>query len=276
MENELMPEKEGKSDSLSTTENVSETVVVSEKKLAKEALLLSGSILLGALIIAGSVLTLASKGQVAADTNQAANNQAAAPAEPDVNVTTSIDNDPVLGDKKKAKVAIVEFTDYECPFCKRFHTDTFDALVKDYVDTGKAIIVTRDFPLSFHDPKATEAAALAECVRKEKGDAGYFAFAKSYYQNTLTNGKGLPEGKQAELIGKVGANAKSVAACAATDAVKEEIKKDVAAGSTVGISGTPSFVIGTLSADGTVTGERLVGALPTDGFKQKIDMYLTK
>ncbi len=253
-------------------------VIMPEKRLTKESLLLSGSVLLGSLIISGAILTLAPQGVGGVKTIPTGNQQAVAdPADPvDVNVTTSIDDDAILGNKQKAKVAIVEFTDFECPFCKRFHADTFDTLVKEYVDTGKAIIVTRDFPLSFHDPKATEEAALAECVRKEKGDAAYFAFGKALYENTLTNGKGMPEAKQAELIGKVGANVKSVTACAATDAVKEEIAKDIADGSAVGVSGTPSFVIGTLADDGTVTGERIVGALPTEGFKTKIDQYLSK
>lgn len=270
-----MPEVKEVKEETSTT-NMETRKEVLEKGVMREALLLSGAVLLGSLIIAGSILTLAPQsGTTVVPTNNNGN-QAAAPEVVDVNVVTSIDDDPVLGDKKKAKVAIVEFTDYECPFCKRFHTDSFDTLVKDYVNTGKAIIVTRDFPLSFHDPKATEAAAVAECVRKEKGDAGYFAFSKAYYENTATNGKGLPEGKQAELIGKVGANAAKVTACAATDAVKQEIAKDIADGGKIGVTGTPSFVIGTLAADGTVTGERLVGALQTDGFKQKIDMYLAK
>lgn len=275
MENEIVPEKENVA-IVSSSETVGAQPVSEEKRLAKEALLVSGAILLASLIIAGSILTLASRESAPANANGAANQPAAANAPEDTTAVTSIDNDPVLGDKKKAKVAIVEFTDFECPFCKKFHADTFDTLVKDYVDTGKAILVTRDFPLSFHDPKATEAAALAECVRKEKGDAGYFAFTKAYYQNTLTNGKGLPEGKQAELISKVGANAKSVAACATTDAVKQEIASDITAGGAAGVSGTPSFVIGTLASDGTVTGERVVGALPIEGFRVKIEQYLTQ
>lgn len=278
MENEIVPEKDNAVVVPSEkNEPVVPQPVSEEKRVTKEALLVSGAILLASLIIAGSILTLASRGTAPGNANNGAANQPAAANEPeDTTAVTSIDNDPVFGDKKKAKVAIVEFTDFECPFCKKFHADTFDTLVKDYVDTGKAIIVTRDFPLSFHDPKATEAAALAECVRKEKGDAGYFAFTKAYYQNTLANAKGLPEGKQAELISKVGANAKSVAACAATDAVKQEIASDITAGGAAGVSGTPSFVIGTLAADGTVTGERVVGALPVEGFRAKIEQYLAK
>lgn len=249
-----------------------------EKRLAKEALLLSGSILLGSLIIAGAILTLSPQGKGLTNVGTTGdNNQVAAPTDPtNTDAVTSIDNDPVLGDKKKAKVAIVEYSDLECPFCKRFHAETFDQLVKDYVDTGKAIIVARDYPLSFHDPKATEEAAFAECVRKEKGDSAYFAFTKAVYENTLANGKGLPSGKLEELIRKTGANTKSVTACAGTDAVKDEIKKDIADGSKAGVSGTPSFVIGTLDDKGNVTGERLVGALPIDGFKAKIDQYLAR
>lgn len=235
-----------------------------EKNIMKGALLISGAVLLGSLIISGALLTFAPVGgkTVTADT---ANTPPAAPAEADVNVAVSMDDDAVLGDKNKAKVAIVEFTDFECPFCKRFHTETFDDLVKNYVNTGKVVVVTRDFPLSFHDPKATEEAALAECVRKEKGDNAYFSFAKSLYQNTIANGKGLPEGKMDELVRAVGANIKTVTACAATDAVKQEIAKDIADGGKVGINGTPSFVIGTIGKDGLVTGERVVGALPLTG-----------
>ena len=245
---------------------------VKEKGWAKEALLVSGSILLGSLIIAGAILTLSPQAANKA-VNKDADSQAVADPK-DTTAVTSIDDDPVLGDKKKAKVAIVEYSDYECPFCKRFHADTFDTLVKTYVDTGKAIIVFRDFPLSFHDPKATLEAATAECVRKEKGDSAYFAFGKAMYENTQTNGKGLPEGKLDELIRKVGANSKTVNACAQTADVAAEIKKDISAGEKAGVTGTPSFIIGTLAADGTVTGERVVGALPLSGFQSTVDKYL--
>ena len=146
--------------------------------------------------------------------------------------------------------------------------------MKDYVDTGKAVITFRDFPLSFHDPKATEEAAIAECVGKEKGDKAYFAFGKEVYANTQANGQGLPAGKLDELIRKAGAHPKKVNACAVTSAVKDEIAKDIADGEKAGISGTPSFVIGVLNPDGTVTGERIVGALPLSGFKDAIEKYL--
>lgn len=245
------------------------------QNFSKEGMLVAGAILLGSLIVAGAVLTV-SQGKSTASAPVADSQAAAAvPAAPtDTNATVSIDDDPVLGDKKKAQVAIVEFSDYECPYCKKFHAETFDALVKDYVNTGKVIVVARDFPLSFHDPVATMEAATAECVRKEKGDSAYFTFGKAVYANTVANGKGLPAGKLDELIRTAGANVATVTACAGTDAIKAEIAKDIADGGKVGINGTPSFVIGTIDDKGNVTGERIVGALPIDGFKTAIEKYL--
>lgn len=109
----------------------------------------------------------------------------------DKSAKIGIDDDPILGDKDKAKVAIVEFSDFECPFCQRFHNDTFNELVENYVDNGKAIYVYRDFPLSFHEPKASEAASAANCVQKVAGDEKYFEFSKLYYERTKSNGDGL-------------------------------------------------------------------------------------
>lgn len=286
MENEIMPEapKPATSENEVINELRTETVTPRSvgKSLAREALLLAGAILLGSLIIAGAILTLSPKsGTTGTDTAKGSAPVAAAGNQnpQDTTATTSLDDDPVLGDRTKARVAIVEFSDYECPYCKQFHANTFDALVKEYVDTGKAVIAFRDFPLSFHDPNATMEAATAECVRKEKGDKAYFAFGKSLYENTQANGKGLVAGMLDKLIGKVGANPTTVNACATTEAVKQEITKDIADGSKAGISGTPSFIIGNLAADGTVTGERVVGAMPltgANGFAPIIDKYLSK
>lgn len=259
-------------------ENASEQGKEVTMKFGKEVLIIASAILLGSLLISGSILSMNRGGAIPLKTGTGTDT-AVAPTptdQSDTSATTSIDDDPILGAKGKAKVAIIEFSDFECPFCKRFHADTFDTLIKDYVDTGKAILVARDFPLSFHDPVASVEAAVAECVRKEKGDGAYFSFAKGVYENTVANGKGLAAGKLDELVRTVGANTTRVNACAETDAIKQEIAKDVADGQKAGISGTPSFIIGTLDADGNVTGERIVGALPIDGFKATIEKYLAK
>jgi protein-disulfide isomerase len=240
--------------------------------LSSDALLISGAILFGAIII-----TLALWMPAMTSNKKAETGTKPAPTEKieegDTTATVTLDDDAVMGDKTKAKVAIVEFSDLECPFCKRFHQETYDQLVKEYVETGKAVIVARDFPLSFHDPKATEEAAVAECVRAQKGDNAYFAFTKEIYAATLTNGKGLPEGKMMELLRKAGVDAKKALACSESEETKAEIQKDIADGTKAGVTGTPSFIIGTLGEDGTVTGELIVGALPLSGFQEVLNKY---
>src|SRR5688500_606459 len=106
------------------------------------------AILLGSIIIAVSILLsvgVISVGKLAGSAAQVPNAsappQAAAPAAP-TNSKVSVDDDPVLGDKN-APVTIVEFSDYECPFCKRHFEQTYPQLLKDYVDTGKVKLVFR-------------------------------------------------------------------------------------------------------------------------------------
>ncbi|MCW1887929.1 MAG: DsbA family protein [Candidatus Moranbacteria bacterium] len=271
-------------ETLNESEKTEESVVVTKKKcqwlkkdaLSSDALLIAGALLVGAILIASSYWIPMKSDKIQGGANakpaQQADDKMAKEAESGP-VTVSLDDDPVMGDKKKAKVAIIEFSDLECPFCKRFHQETYDQLVKEYVETGKAVIVARDFPLSFHDPKATEEAAVAECVRDQKGDAAYFSFTKAVYGATQANGKGLPQGKMMELLKAAGVDTTKALACSEEASTKEEIAKDIADGTKAGITGTPSFVIGTLAEDGTVTGEVVVGALPLAGFQEAINKY---
>lgn len=103
----------------------------------------------------------------------------------------SLDDDPVLGDKN-AQVTIVEFSDYECPFCKRHFTQTYPSIKKDYIDTGKAKLVYRDLiAVPSHNPWATQAAHAANCVKEQGGDEAYFKFHDEYYTKTAANGQGI-------------------------------------------------------------------------------------
>lgn len=240
------------------------------------AWIIAGAILLGSLIIAATLLVSVKPKTGVANTDTTQPTAAAPQVAPgNTNATVSIENAPLMGDKTKAKMAIVEFSDYECPFCKQFHQDTFDQIVKDYVTTGKAVIAYRNFPLPFHEPKASIAAETAQCVRSAKGDTAYFAFGKAYFKATQANGKGLPDGTTLDsLITAAGANAGSVDQCATSEKFKAQIQKDQADGQAAGVSGTPSFVIGKLGSDGKVTGELLVGAQPYVQFKTTLDKYL--
>ena len=90
-----------------------------------------------------------------------------APIAPTLTPEVSVDNGhlPALGDKN-AKITIVEFSDFECPFCRRYFTETFPQLKKDYIDTGKAVMYYRHFPLAFH-PLAQPFAVASECANEQ-------------------------------------------------------------------------------------------------------------
>lgn len=244
------------------------------KKVTPDAWILAVAIILGSLFVAASVMDRTDVGmpKKAATAEEAPE---AAPA-PQVVGETTLDNDPVLGDKSKAKVAIVEFSDLECPFCQKFHQESYQKLIDKYVTSGKAVWVSRDLPLPFHDPVATTSAGIANCVYNEKGANAYFALVPEMYKNTLTNGKGIPAATLDKLIAAQGVNAAAIKTCAATEAVKSEITADIEAATAIGIEGTPSFVIGTLDSQGNVKGEVVVGAQPFTSFEKIIDKYLAK
>ncbi|MDD5084119.1 MAG: thioredoxin domain-containing protein [Candidatus Moranbacteria bacterium] len=190
-------------------------------------------------------------------------------------VSLSLGNDPVLGDKTKAKIAIIEFSDYECPFCKKFHTETLDTLIKDYVDTGKAVLSFKDFPLSFHEPMASKEAAAANCVQKLSGDKTYFSYSALLYKNTATNGKGMTDTKMTDLAIGLGIPREVFADCVTKNDFKDEIEQDLAEGEEATVTGTPAFIIGTLGSDGSVTdGVKLVGAQPLEAFRKALDAQL--
>ena len=134
--------------------------------------------------------------------------QPQAPQQPTKGVA-SIDDDPVLGDKN-ASVTIIEFSDYECPFCKKFHTETRDQIISEYVDTEKAIVVWKDLPLPFHDPLATKQAVAAQCVNKLVGKEKYFEYGNLIFENTTSN-IGMEESKLAELAQQIDMEFKSLA-----------------------------------------------------------------
>jgi protein-disulfide isomerase len=188
--------------------------------------------------------------------------------------SASIDDDPILGDKKSAKVGIIEFSDFECPYCQRFESQTFDQIVKDYVDTGKVIFVYRDYPLDFHGAASKVDANAAECVREELGDSKFYDMAKLIYQNTGLNGVGIASDKMISLATQVGAKADGFSKCLASSKFDGEIDNDLKAGSSAGIEGTPGFVVGKLDSNGVVSGELISGAQPYSVFKQAIDRQL--
>jgi protein-disulfide isomerase len=199
------------------------------------------------------------------------NQQAAAPAQagaqkapvPGAKVDVAVGNFPVKGDAK-AKVTIIEFADFRCPFCEQFFTNTEPQIIKDYVDTGKAKFAFRNF--AFLGPASVTAADASECANDQGKFWDYYNYlyknqpdesdTSMYNTDTLT---------QAAI--SLGMNGDTFRSC--LDGKKGEAKanQDLADGQKAGVSGTPTFF---------VNGTQIVGAEPYASFKQLIDQELAK
>jgi protein-disulfide isomerase len=187
---------------------------------------------------------------------------------------TSIDDDAILGNRDTAKVAIVEFSDYECPYCKSFRDQALVQIKSNHIDTGEVIFVYRDLPLTFHNPAATLEAEAVECARSLGNDDTYYKYHDLVFENTKGNGSGITQVRLAELAQSLGLSSSKFNQCLDNGDFKEEVAKDLEDAGNVGISGTPGFIVGKLAEDGSVEGDFINGAQPYSVFKTAIAKYL--
>ena len=167
--------------------------------------------------------------------------------------------------KADAPLVIIEYTDLQCPFCQQFHNTAFDQLKKDYIDTGKVRFMTRDFPLDFH-PNATPAAIASRCA----GDQGKFWEMRHLMH---VNAEKLSKEDIQKYAAELKLDAAKFKSCSDSDFYVADIDKQFQEGSAVGVTGTPSFVVGRVS-DGKLDGVRLVGAMPFAAFDSKLKELL--
>lgn len=180
----------------------------------------------------------------------------------------SPDDDAVLG-KKEAPITIVEFSDFQCPYCRKFWTETYAQLKKEYIDTGKAKLVFRDYPLSIH-PMAHLSSEAAECVRKKGGDVSFWKMHDKIFeeQNVIDSGskegpvKGTAQYTKDDLKKWAKSLGFDISSCLDNGEMKAEVDKDLADG---GDLGTPTFF---------VNGVKLEGAVPYAQFKSVLDSQL--
>lgn len=103
----------------------------------------------------------------------------------------TVDDDPALG-SNNAALTVVEFSDYECPFCQRHFKQTYSNIKSNFIDNGKVKLVYRDFiAVPSHDPVATIEAVAANCAREQGGDEAYFKFHDEIFKRTTSNGVGI-------------------------------------------------------------------------------------
>jgi protein-disulfide isomerase len=165
----------------------------------------------------------------------------ASPIEEVQNVTTPLPRSSVRGDPR-ARTVVIEFTDFQCPFCGRHARETFPAIQKEFVDTGKIRWAVRQFPLDIH-PAAYDAAKAASCAGEQQR---YWPMHERLF--AIQNELALPTiATAAEDIGLVRSQ---FDVC--MNAPARTVEADKAEARRLGVISTPTFLVGSLDADGNV------------------------
>ncbi|MGH8352136.1 MAG: DsbA family protein [Pseudomonas sp.] len=139
-----------------------------------------------------------------------------------------------------AAVTLIEYSDFECPFCKRFH-DTAKQLVD--ASNGQVNWAYRSFPLGFHNPGAQKEAEAAECAAELGGNAAFWQFANTIFARTTSNGKGFPIEKLTPLAAEIGLDEARFRQCLDSERFAQKVQQQMAAGEQAGISGTPGNIL---------------------------------
>ncbi len=175
------------------------------------------------------------------------------------------DKDHIRG-SSKVQVVLVEYGDFECPFCKRFQP-TMQQVSKEYGD--KVAWVYRHFPLPFHQNAQKEAEA-SECAAELGGNDKFWEFADKIYERTTSNGTGFPLENLTPLASELGLDGSTFQKCLDSGKYTNLVKNEESGGAKAGVNGTPGTII---VAKG---GKRdfINGALPFEQVKKQIDALL--
>ena len=225
-----------------------------DKKFDLSKFILPGAILIAAILISGSIVFYSMNTGGGSGTANIKGEK----------VDVSVDDDPMLGNPK-AKITIVEFSDFQCPFCRTFWSGAFQQIKTEYIDTGKARFVYRDFPLSFH-PAAQPAAEAAQCANDQ---GKFWEMHDKLFEEQAKQGTGTIQFSETDIqrwaLQVSGLDMNKWKECVASRKYKSEVEKDLKDGSAYGVSGTPTLFI---------NGKPIVGAQPFSAFKAEIDALL--
>jgi len=189
--------------------------------------------------------------------------------QPKSSVKISADDDPMFGNPD-APITIIEFSDFECPFCARFHIQTLPLIFEEYIDQGKVKFVYRDFPIQSIHPNAVPAAVAANCANeqgkfKEMHD---IIFVNQNVWNKQETVGALSLFSQ--YATEIQLEQETFDSCLTSGKYIEEIQKDLNDGQSYGVSGTPGFFVG----NDQIGYVQIKGAQPFDIFKKVIDAQL--
>ena len=177
------------------------------------------------------------------------------------------DEDHTRGDAN-AQIALVEYSDFECPFCKRFHPTAVQAIeAPEY--QGKLKWVYRHFPLDQIHPKARKLAEASECAAEMGGDEGFWSMADAIYAEEIVPGaEELPA-----IAAKTGLNQAAFKTCLDSGKYAKKIEEQYQGGIKSGVTGTPGNILVNLKTGET---QLIPGAVPYEQLKQAIDAMLAE
>jgi protein-disulfide isomerase len=180
--------------------------------------------------------------------------------------SVSLDNAPIQG-KLDAPVTFIEFSDFQCPFCGSFFSESYHQLVSMYVDTGKVKLVYKQFPQVSVHPNAREAALASECANEQ---GKFWPYYDTFFGNQTTWAN-LNLTQAASTFKKYAAeiklNSDRFNSCLDSSKYSSIVDKDLQEGSTYGVDSTPTFYVGNDRNGYT----QLVGAQPFSSFQLVID-----
>lgn len=188
------------------------------------------------------------------------------PTAPKVGKVVPVDpnKDHIRGDLN-AEISVIEYSDFECPFCKKVHP-TLQQVVDEY--DGKVNWVYRHYPLPFHDPLATQQAIATECAAEQGGNDAFWKYTDLIFERSTSGGNGMKTEQLPEIAAEIGLNKQAFETCLKSGKYDEHIRTEMSEGSQAGVSGTPGNIV----INNTTNESRLIsGAQPFGSFKAAID-----
>ena len=173
---------------------------------------------------------------------------------------------PIRG-VQTARIAIVVYSDFQCPFCGAVARDTLPMLIRDYVDTGKVLLAFKHLPLAIH-PLAPGAAAAAVCAAQQ---GRFWQMHDRLFMEPIR----LADSDLRSAAVQAGVDLNIYDFCRAGESAAEIVEADKSHAESLGITGTPTFLFGTVASEGTVRAtDVLTGAKPIAVFRQILDRLL--
>jgi len=271
---------ENQDDNEISIKNNSEDVVIKKSAFNKllvgiiSAVVVSaflGGYILGAETVEPEKIIIRDAEDVIGSTQTQQSTQSSLSTNPPSVISISLDDDPIKGDLN-APITIVEFSDFQCPFCAKFHSTTLPQLEANYIDSGKVKFVYRDFPIQSIHPNAVPAAIASECADEQ----GMFW---EYHDLVFENQK-----KWQGLSGRImvdtfeqyalelGLNTSDFNTCLESAKYADEVRKDLQDGASYGVTGTPGFFIG----NDELGFVKIIGAQPYPVFERLIEDQIAR